>query len=141
MHSLLQDHICIYTHKVTWGEMDAFNHVNNTVYFRYFENARIKHFEDLNFMEYMKRGGIGPILAETSCRFKAPVTYPDTVHVGLKVEELTANEFSQFYTVVSEKMNCVVAEGRGRVVCFDYANSRRADFPTELYQQLDEERA
>ncbi len=136
MHSLLHDLICIYTHKVTWGEMDAFNHVNNTVYFRYFENVRIQHFEQLKFMEYMKRDGIGPILAETSCRFKAPLTYPDTIHVGLQVAELESSQFTHKYVVTSENLNRVVAEGTGRVVCFDYGNKCRTDFPTELYKQL-----
>ena len=138
MHSLLQDHVCVYTHKVTWGEMDAFNHVNNTIYFRYFENARIQHFEELEFMEYLKRENIGPILAETQCRFKSPVVYPDILHIGLNVQELGADYFIQAYTIVSEKMGRVVAEGTGRVVCFNYKENRKVDLPATLKDKLNQ---
>ena len=50
---------------VAWGDMDAFQHVNNTVYFRYFESARIAYFERLEFMELMQATGVGPILGKS----------------------------------------------------------------------------
>jgi len=55
---------------VTWGEMDTFQHVNNIVYFRYFESERLAYFYKLDLIDLMTRTGIGPILASTSCRFK-----------------------------------------------------------------------
>src|SRR4051812_27249954 len=50
---------------VAWGDMDAFGHVNNTVYFRWFESARIAYFEKIGLNERMKRDKKGPILART----------------------------------------------------------------------------
>ena len=137
MHPLLQDYVCVHTQQITWGEMDAFNHVNNTVYFRYFENIRIKHFEQLEFMKYKQLANVGPILAETRCRFKAPLTYPDTVHIGVKVKEVGLNHFTHEYAVVSENLNCIAAEGDGRIVCFDYSSGRKIDqMPEDLLRQL-----
>ena len=57
---------------VAWGDMDAFNHVNNVVYFKWFESARIAYFEHTESMGVMRAEGIGPILASTSCRYRAP---------------------------------------------------------------------
>src|SRR5687767_1167703 len=48
---------------VQWGDMDAFGHVNNTVYFRWFESARIAYFEKIGLNERMRRDRKGPILA------------------------------------------------------------------------------
>ena len=63
---------------VAWGEMDSYRHVNNVVYFRYFENARLEYFRRLDWFEYERQTGVGPILAATQARFRKPLTYPDT---------------------------------------------------------------
>ncbi len=58
---------------VAWGDMDSYRHVNNVVYFRYFENARLEYFRRLDWFEYEKQIGIGPILASTQARFRKPL--------------------------------------------------------------------
>jgi len=66
--------------EIRWGDMDAMGHVNNTVYFRYMEQARINWFESL-----MPRGeawrSIGIVIVNASCNFKKPINYPGTVEV------------------------------------------------------------
>ncbi|MBU2038447.1 MAG: thioesterase family protein, partial [Gammaproteobacteria bacterium] len=47
---------------VAWGEMDAFQHVNNTQFFRYFESARVQYFDNLKILDYMNNYARGPIL-------------------------------------------------------------------------------
>ena len=74
---------------VAWGDMDAFGHVNNTRYFRYFETARIAYFTVINVLEQR----IGPITASTSCRFRAPVTFPDRLLVGARLLEFQGDRF------------------------------------------------
>lgn len=59
MESLLKHCPVVIETPVAWGEMDAFRHVNNTAYFRYFESARIAYFERLNLLEYMDLTGVG----------------------------------------------------------------------------------
>src|ERR687884_231287 len=105
---------------VAWGQMDAFRHLNNTAYFRFFESARIAYFERLNLLEYMEDTGVGPILAATNCRFKIPLTYPDTVSIGSRVPEIQDDRFTMEYYVVSHKHQRVAAEGTGLIVCFNY---------------------
>src|SRR5688500_1058130 len=105
---------------VAWGEMDAFAHVNNTVYFRWFESARIAYFDRVAFREPALNGGIGPILASTQCRFRRPLSYPDTVRVGARVSELGVDRFTMEYRVVSVSSGALAAEGFGVVVAYDY---------------------
>ena len=53
---------------VAWGDMDSYQHVNNVVYFRYFENARLEYFRRLDWFEFEKETGVSPILASTRKR-------------------------------------------------------------------------
>lgn len=101
---------------IAWGEMDAYQHVNNVVYFRYFENVQIACFEQLRMMEHKEQSGIGPILASTQCRFKIPLTYPYTISIGSKIEELEEDRFIMKDLVVSHRLQKVAAEGEGLVV-------------------------
>ena len=90
MSLLLETYPVVIEIPVRWGDMDAFNHVNNVMYFQYFESARIAYFDRIQVMGHFKDTGIGPILAATQCRFRFPVTYPDTLDVGARVAEISA---------------------------------------------------
>jgi len=121
---------------VVWGEMDAFGHVNNIVYFRYFETARIAYFEKLDVPEFLLRDPVGPILAETTCRFRAALSYPDRVSIGARVESVGEDRFVMRYAVFSHRLGRLAAEGEGTLVCFDYRQNRKAAVPEELRAQI-----
>ncbi len=123
---------------VAWGEMDAFQHVNNIVYFRYFESARVAYFERLGFMELMARAGIGPILAEICCRYRRPLAYPDTVSVGVRVSEMDEARFVMQHRVVSHKLGAIAAEGEGMLVSYNYREKRKAPIPSEVRRRIEE---
>lgn len=114
---------------VAWGDMDAMGHVNNTVYLRYFETARIAYFERVGLMAHMEQTGIGPILGSESCQFRLPVTYPDTVSVGTRIPKIGADRFTMEFFVVSHKHRKVAAQGDGVVVSFNYRENRKAPLP------------
>jgi acyl-CoA thioester hydrolase len=123
---------------VAWGEMDAFQHVNNIVYFRYFESARIAYFERLDFMTVMEQTGVGPILAEASCRYRKPLTYPDTVSVGVRVSEVGQDRFVMQYRAVSHKLAAIAAEGDGLLVAYDYREKCKAAIPDAVRRRIEE---
>ena len=121
---------------IAWGEMDAFGHVNNAVFFRYFESARAAYFHRLNLWDFKDETGIGPILASTQCKFKAPLTYPDTISVGTTISDIQADRFTMQYLVVSHKLQRVAAEGDGLIVIYDYQAQQKASLPDELRQRI-----
>lgn len=121
---------------VAWGEMDAFQHVNNVVYFRYFETGRIAYFERTVMRSSMNTTGIGPILATASCKFKFPLTYPDTVLVGIRVGEIGADRFTMHFRIVSTRHDKVAADGEGVVVSYDYRAGRKAPLPEEWREAI-----
>jgi len=121
---------------VVWGEMDAFQHVNNVVYFRYFESARIAYFDKVNINDSMAKDCIGPILASTQCRFKAPLTYPDKVVVATRVSEISEDRFTMKYYVKSQVSGRVAAEGEGLVIFYDYKNNCKHTIPKHILAQI-----
>lgn len=54
---------------IAWGDMDAFGHVNNVNFFRYFESARVNYFDEVQLLEQMKLTGIGAVVGSTDCRY------------------------------------------------------------------------
>ena len=123
---------------VIWGDMDALQHVNNTIYFRYFESVRMAYFEELGFWEHMNETGIGPILASTQCRFRIPLTYPDTISVGTRIRDMAEDRFVMDYCVFSHSHEKVAAQGEGLIVTYDYRNQRKAPIPEKLRNRISE---
>ncbi|MFV0542634.1 MAG: acyl-CoA thioesterase [Marinicella pacifica] len=121
---------------VQWGDMDAFDHVNNTMYFRYFETARLAYFEHLELLKTMQQDQIGPILAETACRFRRPLTYPDTIRVGASVIENHTFGFLMQYGIYSETQQAVCSVGSGRIVLLDYQSGQKVKPDENMLKQI-----
>lgn len=121
---------------VVWGELDAFQHVNNAVYFRYFESARLAYFREIGFVEHMEATGVGPILASTSCRFRRALTYPDTVTVGARVTDVGTDRFTMEYRVHSHTLGEVAADGEGLIVCYNYREKTTAPLPGVIRDRI-----
>ncbi|MGO2508059.1 MAG: acyl-CoA thioesterase [Vibrio hibernica] len=136
MNSLLNGFPVITEIPVAWGEMDALQHVNNVMYFRYFETARIDYFKQIALMEQIALTQIGPVVSETSCRYKIPVTFPDTLLVGAKITDLQEDRFTMKYQVVSTKLNKVTTLGSATVVMFDFKNQTKARLSSEIYEAI-----
>ncbi|MFW9850550.1 MAG: acyl-CoA thioesterase [Candidatus Thorarchaeota archaeon] len=113
---------------VAWGDMDSFNHVNNTRFFRYFETARIKYFEKIGFIATMEKDAIGPILATASAKFIKPLFYPDTVTVGTRVSSIQPTEFIMEY-IIESKSKGIIALGDSKLVVYNYKTSKRTTLP------------
>jgi acyl-CoA thioester hydrolase len=138
MQDLLKNYPVVIEIPIAWGDMDAFQRVNNIMYFKYFESARISYFEKLNFNEQMKKTVIGPILANTQCKFKIPLTYPDQVSVGAKVDVIEKDRFLMKYLVVSHKHKNIAALGEGMLVSFNYHENKKVPIPDEIRARIND---
>lgn len=121
---------------VRWGDLDAFGHVNNTVFFQYFESARIKYFDALQYRQQLEATGHGPILAETSCRFRRPLKYPDQLVIGARVTDVGEDRFSMEYRIWSEQWQGVAAKGTGLLVSYDYRSEKRCPLPDAIRERI-----
>lgn len=123
---------------VVWGEMDSYQHVNNVVYFRYFENARLEYIARLDWFAFEKETGIGPILSATQARFRRPLTYPDRIAIGARLKELGHDRFHLEHRIISRAQGEVVTEGEGTIVTYDYHNLKKVPVPEELKRRIAE---
>jgi len=137
MSELLKDCPVVIETPVAWGEMDSLQHVNNIIYFRYFESARMAYFNRLDLWSYMNETGVGPILAATQCKFRIPLTYPDTVSLGASVTKIEADRFLMKYIVVSHEHQKIAAEGEGLIVAYDYREKKKTLLPPELRNRIE----
>jgi acyl-CoA thioester hydrolase len=135
--ALLAKYPVIVRQAVQWGDMDYYRHVNNVVYFRYFENARLEYFRQLDWAEYERVTGIGPILAATTARFRRALTYPDDIAIGTRVVDIGADRFTLDHLIVSAAQQIVVTEGTGLVVAFHYGEGRKVALPDELRRRIE----
>ena len=136
LEPLLSEYPVLIEIPIEWGDMDAFQHVNNKVYFKYFESARISYFRKIGFIKVMEESGIGPILASTQCRYKVPLTYPDQATIGAKVDTIEKDRFLMKYAVVSQKLHKIAAVGEGLIVTFDYQRNEKVPIPEEIKQRM-----
>ncbi len=117
---------------VRWGDQDYLGHVNNIMYLQYFETARI---------EYLMRLGIDPpgptwqeaglIIKSVSCRFLAPVTFPDTLAVGARISSIGDDQVVMEHAAYSRKLERPAAKGDAVIVSYDYVAGTRTPFPPE----------
>ena len=122
---------------IDWGDMDSFAHVNNVVYFRYFENARVEYFRRIGWGDYMNETGIGPIVGSTWARFRRPVKYPDTLAAGAKVISFANDRFTIRHVLVSRTTGEMVTEGEAVVVTIDYRANAKVPIPDELKRRIE----
>jgi len=122
---------------VQWGDQDAFLHVNNTVYFRWCESARIDYLDKLGLSDLIRAEGIGPILAAISCNYRRPVTYPDQVQVGARITRLGRSSLTMEHIIYSEAQQQVVADATSTLVVFDYNRQSSLPIPDDVRRQIE----
>jgi len=128
-------HFCI-THDVTWGEMDALGHVNNAQYFTYFENVRVAYFRSLGFKAISADDETGPILAQISCDFRQPITFPDKLTIGVGITRIGNSSIQLDYDIYSVNEDSIVAEGKSVVVLINYRTGKSIPFTEEDREKI-----
>ncbi|ENV17844.1 acyl-CoA thioesterase [Acinetobacter guillouiae] len=118
----------VYEQKVAWGDMDAFGHVNNVMYYRYIESARIEYFDRLNVFDQ----DVLTVVASSQCKYLKPVFYPDVLHIGARVEEMRNSAIRMHYVLFSQQQQQIVADGEAVIVFVDKVAMKKALIPQQL---------
>lgn len=115
--------------KTAWGDMDAFAHVNNTMFFKYFESARIAYFEKIEMLSTISQNKIAPILAKASCKFIRPLFYPDTLLLGASIVNIDKTRLTMNYGIFSKGQNQLAATGDAVIVSLDFEKKTKVALP------------
>lgn len=129
---------------VQWGEMDAFNHVNNVMYIRWCETARIELFREIwgdkgiNMKEILEGNGVGPILANFNINYRLPLTYPDEVIIHTQVSQIGNTSFKLKQALFSKKLvNTLVADATSVVVMVNYKTGSKFSLNQKIKSALE----
>ncbi|MDK8756367.1 thioesterase family protein [Acinetobacter radioresistens] len=128
----LTDYPVIYEQNVAWGDMDAFGHVNNVIYYRYIESARICYLDSLNIFKL----DINTVVASSQCKYLKPVFYPDQLKIGVRVEEIRNSAFRMNYLIWSSVQQQNVALGEAVIVCVDKENMQKTLIPEIIREKI-----
>lgn len=104
----------IFRQPVAWGDMDAFNHVNNVKYHEYSQSARIHYLQQLEMFDK----NVFTVLASSSCQYLRPVVFPDVLQIGVRIKKLGNTSIVHEYVYYSEMQNAVVATAETVLVLF-----------------------
>jgi acyl-CoA thioester hydrolase len=121
---------------IRWGDMDAMGHVNNTVYFRYMEQARISWFDAL-VPEEEAWQSTGIVIANASCNYKRAMTYPGTVEVRLLIGAPGGSSVPTFYELRVDSDPLPYADGAAVVVFVDMKTQKPARVPEGIRNRLE----
>ena len=136
--SLLSDFPDVVAVQVQWGDQDAFGHVNNTVFLRWFEIARISYVDRLGLSHDVSKGSFAPILAALTCNFRSQVTFPDRISVGTRVSRVGNRSLVMDHAIFSDRLQAIVADGTSTIVHFDYAAGKSAPLSEECRSKIAE---
>lgn len=122
---------------IRWGDMDAYGHVNNTVYFRYMEQARVEWIESLAVP--VRLGGDGPVIINASCTFLIPMTYPGTVEVRTYADPPGRSSVQTHVEMRIEGDERLYAEGAAKVVWMNTRSGKSVPLPDHVRAVLEAE--
>ena len=133
----MSDKILIHTShmKLRWGDMDAFGHVNNTIYFRYMEQTRIEWLERAG--SSMVIDGHGPVIVHASCTFLRQLKYPADIEIRMYAQPPGRSSFDTVYQIRRvDQPEILYAEGSAKVVWVNFKEEKSAPLPDEVRKML-----
>jgi acyl-CoA thioester hydrolase len=130
----------VHVERVRFGDLDAMRHLNNVVFLRYFETARISYLRHLvpsHDPSHPERDQFGLIFAECHINYRAPVHFDEQVAIECSLSDVRRSSFRVPFAMLVEDR--LVAEGYGVLVGFDYASQAAAPLPDALRERLEDE--
>jgi acyl-CoA thioester hydrolase len=121
---------------IRWGDMDAYRHVNNTVYFRYMEQARVEWFEGIGYT--CNTDQEAPVIINAQCTFLLPLNYPGTVEVKLFAGRPGRSSIPTYYELRPEGDERLHAEGAAKVVWMNPVTGKSVPLPDTLRRLVEE---
>ena len=120
---------------IRWGDMDAMGHVNNTVYFRYFETARLDWLFHAAGVD--RFDGTGPVIVNAFCNYLRQLEFPGDALVRHYVANPGRSSFETYLTLErTDEPGVIYAEGGAKTVWTDYAARRSIALPEWLRAQF-----
>lgn len=121
--------------RIDWSEMDLFGHVNNVMYIKYMQAARVNLWEKIG-MKDIDENGLGPMLASTECQFIRPMFYPGSVRVHSRDTFLKNTSFGVEHVMIDDE-DKITAIGADVIVYYNFRQNEKVLLNERLRSQLE----
>ena len=120
---------------VRWGDMDALGHVNNAVYFRYIEQARINWLD--SYRLNIQRDGQGVVVVNAFCNFMKQINYPADLIVKTYIATPTRVGVDTFNLMsLTTDPDTVYAAGGATMVWVDFKAQKAISWPADMKEKF-----
>ena len=123
------------TLRIDWSEIDAFGHVNNVMFMKYVQAARLNYVDSIGLMKLHRTKNIGFMVAETNCQFKKELHFPGYIHVHTKIAFVKNTSFSLEHTMTNADDE-IVAIAKDVLVVFDFTKKEKCLIPDEIREKI-----
>jgi acyl-CoA thioester hydrolase len=116
---------------IRWGDMDAMGHVNNTVYFRYIEQARVEWLAEAGFRP--DASGEGPVIVNAHCTFMRQLKYPGEIEIRTYAGPAGRSSFETIQEIRRvDQPELLSAEGGAKVVWVNFLTEKSTPLPEHI---------
>ena len=121
----------IYKQTVTWGDQDAFGHVNNVQVVRYFENARAEYFTVNKIWEdFGNKIKKGMVITNLNINYRKQIKYPAELKIYLGITEISSRNFTVECSMVDKEE--VYVTGLAELIWFDFESAKPTLLPDKI---------
>ncbi|MCO5231069.1 MAG: acyl-CoA thioesterase [Chitinophagales bacterium] len=124
---------------VHWGDQDALGHVNNVMFIRYFESARVHMLEVGGIWDKYRDAGLFVVLAKIECNFLKSIHYPETIIAQCGLVKVGNSSVTVEHQIIIKSTGEIAATGQGIMVCADPITQKSVKIPEHLKQLLIQE--
>ena len=124
------------TFTTRWADNDVYGHVNNTVFYQWFDSAVNAWMVEQGMLDIANGDPIG-LVVQTHCIYFAPLAFPEAVDVGLKVSELRRSSIRYRIGIFGEGQQRAAAQGEFVHVVVDRASRRPVEIPDNWRRALE----
>jgi acyl-CoA thioester hydrolase len=129
----------VHTERVRFGDLDAMRHLNNVVFLRYFETARIAYLREIQPTHdpaNPESDDFGLIFAECHIAYRAPAFFDEEIRTHIRPDDVRRSSFRVLFEMRAEGDGRLLAEGWGALVGYDYAGERATELPEHIRARL-----
>jgi acyl-CoA thioester hydrolase len=128
-----------YAHFITittrWMDNDVYRHVNNVVYYSFFDTAVAEYMFQCGVLDFERSPTIS-LVVDTACTYFSPISFPDSVHCGLRVAYLGKSSVRYELGIFRNDETTAAAQGHFVHVCCDRSTHAPVQMPAALYTAL-----
>lgn len=130
----MRDGWYVVPHEVVWADLDAIGHVNNVVYFTFFESARIRFWMELRQVTDWRT--VDFTVARAECDFRRELHIGEQIEICVRVGEMRSSSFDFVYEIRHDSGREVAATGKVVAVMFDWEQRKKREIPQELRDRI-----